>query len=130
MSLSIIKGTKPCIQLKSNPYAFPEIFSEEIDLNLRIVEERDNGNILLFERLFNGSAGFSLVVCKDSNLVWDEFTEIYEIYCEFVKRLGKGDFKEVEPIVIAKEYASEVLEFIEAYNNQHRKRKPFRLFTF
>lgn len=126
-----IKAANPYAELKNDPYAHSEIFRRNLDFRLDLVEESPNQNVLLFRKVFNDeTAEYAFIACRDKEITFKEFQEVYTLYRGHVKKFGQGDFKEVEPVLIARGFSYEVIKFIGTYNEKHSKRKPFRLFSF
>ena len=120
----------PLEDLKRNPCAFREIFSEEKDFNVIFVKEIPEHNILIFEKRYNGIGEIAIVICVDDKVTKITLKQLMNHYKKIVLSLPGRNFREVEPVVIAKEFDNDVLTMIERYNSSYEKRKPFRLFTY
>lgn len=125
-----INSSNPCKELKRNPYAFSEIFSKHKDFAIDFIKEIEEHNILIFEKKFNGTAEIAFIICIDEKIDRAVFQRLMGLYKQFVLSLPNRNFREVEPIIIAKSLEDEVMELIDSYNSNYEKRKPFRVFTY
>jgi len=111
------------------------IFDRNINGNLHILEKNDEHKTILIERRYVDLSG---------NLVISGFYFIQCLYfiCEtehirkfrgnleiVVKKKAKGNYMEVDPIILARGYKEDVSHFIANYNEIQR-RKPIQLFIF
>ena len=120
----------PCFDLEKNPYSYPMIFNKDFDFNLQLVEKNANKQYLLFRKNFDGCAGYAFIVCKNGEVRLVDFKIIFDSYSKIVRSYGKGDFKEVELIIIAKRFSEEVINFISVYNENYSRRTPIRIFVY
>lgn len=125
-----INSANPCEDLKRNPYAFNEIFSKHKDFTIDLIKEITEHNILIFEKKFNGTAEIAFVMCIDEKVNEAVFKRFMELYKKFVLSLPNRNFKEAEPIIIAKSFEDDVIKLLDVYNSNYEKRKPFRIFTY
>lgn len=130
MMLLHINSSKPCEELKRNPYTFSEIFSKHKDFTVDFIKEIVEYNILIFEKKFNGIAEIAFIMCIDEKVNDVSFKRFMKLYKQFILSLPNRNFKEVEPIIIAKSFEDGVIKLIETYNLNYEKRKPFRVFTY
>ncbi len=100
--------------------------------NLTIVEKNETERRILVERSFCDEkgkrviSGFLLIkiidnICKEKDLI--KFRRALE---RVVKERCGGNYMEVEPILIAKDFEEKVMEFVTNYNKLQR-RKPIQL---
>lgn len=90
-----------------------------------IIREK-RGGVLIIEKRFNNSAGYIFLACKET-LEIASFKDLYRSYVEFVNKVARGMFKEVELIVAYKDISGDVESTVEAYNDAHTERKPIQL---
>jgi hypothetical protein len=91
-----------------------------------LVTKEKRGDVLIIEKRFDNSAGYIFLACKET-LEIDSFKDLYRSYVEFVNKVARGMFKEVELIVAYKDTSGDVESTVEAYNNTHTERKPIQL---
>ena len=94
------------------------------DLDLVIREKRDD--VLIIEKKFNDTAGYIFLAYKET-LDIGSFKDLYRSYVEFVNKVARGMFKEVELIVAYRDTSGDVESTVEAYNDAHAERKPIQL---
>jgi len=120
--------------LISNLYSIG-IFDSAINGLLSIIEENDKYQTILLERQFADNfniyieSGYYFIQCL--NCTCNETTlKQFRIMLEnIVKHKAKGNYMEVDPIIIADGYSPDVLSFIYQYNKIQR-RKPIQLFIY
>ena len=91
-----------------------------------LITREKRGDVLIIEKRFNGTAGFIFLACKET-LDIDSFKDLYRSYIQFVNKVARGMFKEVELIVAYKDSSGDVESAVEAYNDAHTERKPIQL---
>lgn len=111
------------------------LFDKAINGLLSIVEKNGEHRTIVIERKFVDNSGNYLVagyyfiqclysVCDENDL--KQFRGYLE---NLVKEKAKGNYMEVDPILIAPGYNDSVLNFINQYNKIQR-RKPIQLFLY
>ena len=125
-----LNSSAPWEELKKDPYVFNEVFSRQKDLKVILVKEIPEHNILIFEKKFDNSAEMAFVIYIEKQMNEITLKELTHRYKNFVLSLPNRNFREVEPIIIAKSFSDKAIEIIEEYNSKYEKRKPFRLFTY
>jgi len=125
-----LNSSAPFENLKKDPYAFSEVFSPNKDFQVTLVRELPECNVLIYEKKFNSTAEMSFVMYIDGEVKDADLKKFMRLYKKFVLSLQSRNFREVEPLIIAKSYSDKVIKIIEEYNSKYEKRKSFRLFTY
>jgi len=124
----------PYGDLCNDPYSVG-IFDQAINGILSIVEKNDEHGTVLIERTFANnsgsdvSAGYYFVQCVNSLCEEKHLTQFRALLESVVKQRGKGNYMEVDPILVAPRYSDAVLRFVEQYNRM-QQRKPIELFRY
>lgn len=132
MTIKKIKTLTPYKTLCENLYS-SGIFDKNINGLLSIIEKNDKLGTILIERKYINNGGNTIIcgyyfiqcfnsVCTEENLKL--FREILE---KVVKQKARGNYMEVNPIIIAKGFTEEVIDFVDKYNKIQR-RKPIELY--
>jgi hypothetical protein len=96
-----------------------------------LIETLEGGRVLVFAKSHAGTVvEHAFVGCHSGKFDWDAFSHIHEVYGQAVLKLGRDDYKEVEPVLIANGFTDDVLQFLQTYEAEYPLRKPYRLFTF
>jgi|GEM_PF-1766491 len=112
-----------------------DIFDQAIDGLLFLVEKDDGEQTLLIEKKFvNNSegylnSGYYFIQCINSVCSDEQIKKFRGLLEKVVKQKAKGNYMEVEPIIVAQKYDDSVIEFVEQYNKM-QKRKPIQLFIY
>jgi hypothetical protein len=125
-----IRTEQPYEDLKRDSYSHHEVFDPSVDFKVMLIEERRERDSLVFKKKYDGVSGYALVICKDEVVSRDHFQDSYNQYTECVRRYGDKSFKEVELILIARDFENDVADFVETYNNLYRGRKAIRLYQY
>ena len=127
-----LSTSDPYNSLRNDLYSVG-IFDPTINGLLSAIEKNDNNQTILVQREFaddSGShvdAGYYFIQCLNS-LCKEKHLKQYRGFLEsVVKQKAKGNYMEVDPILIAPEYDNAVLSFVDQYNKL-QKRKPIQLF--
>lgn len=129
-----LKISNPYMALKKNLYSL-DIFNKKINGLLNILEKNDELCTLLIERRFINNlgekieSGYFFIQCLNSNCEEFHLIEFRKLLERIIMDRAKGNYMEVDPILIAPEFDFKVIEFIEQYNKFH-KRKPIQIFTY
>jgi len=106
-----------------------DIFDKSLNGLLSIIEKNDRHRTILIEKKFAVSssgertAGFFFVQCLNSFCNEEQLKEFRKNLEKVVKERAKGNYMEVDPILIAPGYSDIVINFVNQYNNFQR-RKP------
>lgn len=126
--------SNPYDQLCKDIYSL-EIFDKRINGLLSVIETNGEFKTILVERRFIDnfgnyvSAGYYFIQCLNE-LCEEEHLKKFRGYLEnIVKKRANGNYKEIDPILIAPEFSVFTLDFIDKYN-KIQKRKPIQLFSF
>ncbi|MBU4562853.1 hypothetical protein KKB17_05545 [bacterium] len=129
-----LKNNDPYRSLISNLYSIG-IFKSAINGLLSIIEKNDKYRTILLERQFiNNSniyieSGYYFIQCFNCTCNKNELKQFRNTLENIVKQKTKGNYMEVDPIIIAVEFSPDVLNFIYQYNRIQR-RKPIQLFSY
>lgn len=124
----------PYEQLLEDIYSLG-IFDKKINGLLEVIETNKEHNTILAERKFidksgnYNSAGYYFIQCLNELCKEEHLKEFRGQLEKIVKQKSKGNYKEVDPILISPEYSSFVLDFITRYNKIQR-RKPIQLYSY
>jgi hypothetical protein len=111
------------------------IFDRTINGILSVIEKNDKHRTILIERQFlntsgsQATAGYCLVQCLESPCEEDHLRWFRGLLEKIVKQRAKGNYMEVDPILVAAGFTPVVLGFVEQYNRIQR-RKPIQLFVY
>ena len=126
-----LSTSDPYGDLCNNPYSVG-IFDQAINGILSIMEKDDEHRTILIERRFASnsgshvSAGYYFIQCLNSLCEEKHLTQFRALLESVVKQQGKGNYMEVDPILIAPGYSDAVFGFVDQYN-RIQKRKPIQL---
>jgi len=129
-----LKISNPYSSLLSNLYSIG-IFKSTINGLLSIIEKNDKYQTILLERQFiNNSniyieSGYYFIQCFNCPCSENELKQFRNTLENIVNRKTKGNYMEVDPIIIAVGFNPDVLNFIYQYNRIQR-RKPIQLFSY
>jgi len=129
-----LKISNPYSSLLSNLYSIG-IFKSTINGLLSIIEKNDKYQTILLERQFiNNSniyieSGYYFIKCFNCPCNENELKKFRNTLENIVKQKTKGNYMEVDPIIIAVGFSPDVLNFIYQYNRIQR-RKPIQLFSY
>ena len=129
-----LKISNPYSSLLSNLYSIG-IFKSTINGLLSIIEKNDKYQTILLERQFiNNSniyieSGYYFIQCFNCPCNENELKQFRNTLENIVKQKTKGNYMEVDPIIIAVGFNPDVLNFIYQYNRIQR-RKPIQLFSY
>lgn len=129
-----LKISNPYSSLLSNLYSIG-IFKSAINGLLSIIEKNDKYQTILLERQFiNNSniyieSGYYFIQCFNCPCNENELKQFRNTLENIVKQKTKGNYMEVDPIIIAVGFSPDVLNFIYQYNRIQR-RKPIQLFSY
>lgn len=124
----------PYEQLLKDIYSL-EIFDKKINGFLEVIETNKEHNTILAARKFKDkygnyiSAGYYFIQCLDELYKEEHLREFRSLLEAFIKKKAKGNYKEVDLILIAPEYDSSTIDFIDKYN-MLQKRKPIQLYSY
>lgn len=129
-----LSTSEPYGDLCKDPYSVG-VFDQAINGILSIVEKNDGDRTILIERRFTNnsgshvSAGYYFMQCLDSLCEEKHLTQFRALLESVVKQQGKGNYMEVDPILIARGYSDAVFGFVDQYN-RIQKRKPIQLLEY
>jgi len=115
-----IKVSDPLVQISSNPEKFYTIFDKERPPKITLKLESSQPNFVILRKIYDNGRkkvllGHILIYQIFEKCSLKDFTEFMKCVYEEVNKL-KGDFMNVEPIIIAEDYENLVGSFIEKYN--------------
>ncbi len=111
------------------------IFDQAINGMLSIMEKDEEHRTILIERRFASNcgshvrAGYYFIQCLNSLCEEKHLTQFRALLESVVKQQGKGNYMEVDSILIAPEYSDAVFDFVDQYN-RIQKRKPIQLLEY
>jgi len=129
-----LKISNPYSSLLGNLYSIG-IFNSSINGLLSIIEKNDKHRAILIERKFINSSnsyvgsGYYFIQCFNFLCNENELKQFRNTLENIVKQKAKGNYMEVDPIIIATGFNPDVLNFIYQYNRIQR-RKPIQLFSY
>ena len=118
-------------RLCKDPYSMG-IFDKTVDGQLAIAETDDNNKSVLVEKSFADhtgtqiSCGHVFIQCLDTRCDENDLMRFRGLLQNIVNSRSKGDYMEVEPILIAPSFSNHVVMFVTQYN-EIQKRKHIRL---
>ena len=127
----------PYQALISNRVYETGVFDETLNGNysLAVIERNDKDRTVLIERTFrNGHgrpsvAGWCFIQCLRCQCAEDNLRLFRGLLEEVVKAKARGNYMEVEPLLIAPGFTDAVVRFVDQYNSFQR-RKPIQLFGY
>lgn len=129
-----ILTAEPYNSICDNLYSV-DIFDKTLNGLLSVIDKKHNNQTILIERKFTDShrvqigAGYYFIQCLTVTCGEEQLTQYRRLLEEVVKQRARGNYMEVDPILIAPQFNSAVLTFIEQYN-KIQKRKPIQLFNY
>lgn len=129
-----ISTGNPYNSICRDPYSL-SILAKEINGDLAIIEKDDIQQFILLNKGFLDladkakSSGYCLVQCIEGVCNIDSVEEFRRKLEEITRKYANGNYMDIDPILIAKDFPRDVLAFIHSYNSL-QKRKPVRLYTF
>lgn len=112
-----------------------EIFNKRINGLLELIETIKDQNSILVERKFidnSGnyvSAGYYFIQCLNELCEEEHLKEFRSLLEIIVKQKAQGNYKEVDPILIAPNFSASSLDFVDKYNKIQR-RKSIQLYSY
>jgi len=111
------------------------IFDQTINGCLSVIERDDESHTILIDRKFPTNSedivrcGYCFVQCLDCPCNQEHLRRFRQRLERLVNLRAGGNYMEVDPILIAREFDTPVISFVEDYNAIQR-RKPIQLFTY
>ncbi len=130
----ILRAANPYRTLLNDPFALP-IFDRSLNGSLAILLKDDVAQTMLIERRFKNTsdntmnAGFIFIQCFNESITEEHLRRFRSLIETVVKEKAQGNYMDLNPIIIAPDFARSVLQFIEDYNRM-QNRQPIETYQY
>lgn len=134
MNIQRITTENPYKSLSEDLYSLG-ILSKEINGNLNFIKKYVRDQVLLISKGFlnlggkEKISGYIFIQCVNDVCNIEIIKSFRKKLENIVKQYAEGNYMEVDPILIARDFSTDVIKFVDEYNT-FQKRKNLRLYKY